>query len=197
MILTIRILILLLMMLLCGSVIAQTQPTPTKDDAGKWNEFNSAEGGFTVSFPGTPKADVTDLPSNAGPLKTHFFTVQADDMLFYISYADVGTSPKTDQERDMALNQIRDHAVGRHRLLSENTITFDGVVGRELLIHRENGLIMRGRYFYAKGRLYYVIITASPTVAFRNGEPSTNAADLTELFDTTSKRFFSSFKLTK
>ena len=189
--------ILFLMMLLCGSALAQTQSTPPKADAGKWKEFNSAAGNFTVSFPGTPKADVTELPSNAGPLKTHFFTVQAEDMLFYISYADVGGSPKTDQERDTALNQIRDHAVGQHRLLSENTITFDGVVGRELLIHRENGIIMRGRYFYAKGRLYYVIITASAMVAFRNGEPSTNAADLTELFDTSSKRFFDSFKLTK
>jgi hypothetical protein len=34
-------------------------------------------------------------------------------------------------------------------------------------------------------------------VAFRNGEPSTNPADLTELFETTSKRFFNSFKLAK
>jgi len=197
MILTIRTLILFLMMLLCGSVMAQTQPPATKDDASVWKEFSSAEGGFTVSLPGTPKADVTELNSNKGPLKTHFFTLEVDDLAFYISYADVSVSPKTAGEREAALDRIRDQVASRHRILNERIITLDGVVGRELLIRREIGLIMRGMFFYAKGRLYYLIITVPPTVAFRNGEPSTNQADLTELFETTSRRFFGSFKLTK
>ena len=185
------------MMLLCGSVIAQTQTAPPKDDASKWKEFNSAEGGFTVYFPGTPKADVTELDSNRGKLKTHFFTLEVDDLAFYISYADVPVSPRTQGEREAAIDRIRDQVAARHRILNERMITLDGAVGRELLIRREIGLIMRGIFFYAKGRLYYLIITVPPMVAFRNGEPSTNPADLTELFETTSRRFFGSFKLTK
>lgn len=183
------------MMLLCGSVIAQTQTAPPKDGASKWKEFNSAEGGFTVSFPGTPKTTVTDLDSNVGPVKTRLFTLEVDDLAFFISYAD--SAPPAPKERETTLDKIRDRAVARHRLLSENSITVEGIVGRELLIQREIGLIMRGRYFFAKGRLYYVIVTAPPMVAFRNGEPSTNAADITELFETSTKRFFNSFKLTK
>lgn len=195
MILTIRTVILFLMMLLCGSAIAQTRPAAPKDGASNWKEFNSTEGGFTVSFPGTPKTTVDDVDSNVGPVKTHVFTLEVDDLFFYVSYAD--SAAPTPKEREPTLDRIRDRAVARHRLLSENSITVDGIVGRELLIQREIGLIMRGRYFFAKGRLYFVIISAAPKFAFRNGEPSTNAADLTEHFDTTSKRFFNSFKLTK
>ncbi|HEU4435604.1 MAG TPA: hypothetical protein VFR51_19620 [Pyrinomonadaceae bacterium] len=189
---------LILITLLCGSAIAQTQQTPPKDDESKWKEFNSAEGGFTVSFPGSPKTTVTEVESDLGrPIKAHLFTLEFDDLGFFISFSDSG-APQTPTQREATLDQMRDRTLAkRHRLLSENSITVDGIVGRELLIQREIGLIMRGRYFFAKGRLYYVIITAPPKVAFRNGEPSANPADLAELFDTTSKRFFNSFKLTK
>ncbi len=187
--------ILFLMMLLCGGALAQTRPTAPKNDASNWKEFNSTEGGFTVSFPGTPKTTVDEVDSNVGPVKTHVFTLEVDDLFFYISYADsAAPAPK---EREPTFDRIRDRAVAGHRFLSENSITVDGIAGRELLIQREIDLIMRGRYFFAKGHLYFLIISARAKFAFRNGEPSTNTADLTERFDTTSKRFFNSFKLTK
>ena len=132
----------------------------------------------------------------AVPLKTHFFVVKTDSFQYYISYADFPQSPHTPAENKMALDQTRDRTAAKGRILSENDVTFDGIVGRELLLER-NGLIQKGRFFYAKVRFYLVILTAPPSVAFRDGKPSGNPVDRTELFETTSKKFFGSFKLTK
>jgi hypothetical protein len=186
---------LLLVALLCSNVIAQTRPAPV-DSASDWKEFSSAEGQFTVSLPGPPKADIATVGTPAGPLKSHFFVVETDKFLYYVSYVDLPAGPETPEENKAALDASRDRALANHRLISENDITLDGIVGRELLVDR-NGLILKGRFFYARQRLYHVILTAPPNIVFRDGNPSPNAKDRTELFEKTSARFFDSFKLTK
>lgn len=189
--------VILLVALICGAAVAQKQPVPVKEDeTSGWKQFSSAEGQFTVHLPGIPKEDIGTIGSTAGPLKTHFFVLKTDQFLYYISYADVSTFPKTPAENKIALAETRDRTAAKGTMLSENDVTFDGIVGKEVLVDRY-GLILKGRFFYAKGRLYHIILTAHPDVAFRDGKPSTNPADRTELFETASKRFFDSFKLTK
>jgi hypothetical protein len=189
--------VILLVALLCGTIMAQGQRAPAKEGtAREWKDFSSAEGQFTVCVPGTPAADIATVGTIFGPLKTHFFVVKTDPFLYYISYADLSVSPQTPAENKMALDQTRDRTAAKGRLVSENEVTFDGIVGREVLLTR-NDLIQKGRFFYAKERFYLVIFTAPMNVAFRDGKPSGNPADRTELFETASKRFFDSFKLTK
>jgi hypothetical protein len=192
-----KISLLLLVALLCSNVIAQERPAPAKDDnASDWKEFSSAEGEFKVSLPGTPKVDITTVGTPVGPLKSHFFVLETDKFLYYVAYVDLPAGPETPEENKEALDASRDRALANHRLIREDDITLDGIVGRELLVDR-NGLIMKGRFFYAKQRLYHVILTARPNVVFRDGKPSPNAKDRTELFENTSAKFFDSFKLTK
>ena len=189
--------VILLTALLCGTIMAQGQRAPAKEpNTSEWQEFSSAEGQFTVSVPGTPTADIATVGSIFGPLKTHFFVVQTDQFLYYISYADLSAAPHTPAESKIALDQTRDRTAAKGRLLSEHEVPFDGIVGREVLVNR-NDVIQKGRFFYAKERFYLVIFTAPLNVAFRDGKPSGNPADRTELFETASKRFFDSFKLTK
>lgn len=189
--------VILLVALLCGTMMAQGLPAPAKGgNTSECKDFSSAEGQFTVCVPGTPTADVGTVGTIFGPLKTHFFVVQTDNFQYYISYADLSVSPQTPAEIKMALDQTRDRTAAKGRMLSENSITFDGIVGREVLLER-NGLIQKGRFFFARERFYLVILTAPMNLAFRDGKPSGNPADRTELFETVSKRFFDSFKLTK
>ena len=177
--------------------MAQSPTAPAKkSNPDAWKEFSSVEGKFTVSLPGTPKADIATVGTTVGALKTYFFVLETDTFLYYISYADLPEPPKTPQEHKAALEETRDRAAAKRPILSENDITFVGVVGKELLVDR-NYMIQLGRFFYAKDRLYHLIINAPPDIAFRNGKASANAADRTELFAKTSKRFFDSFKLTK
>jgi len=188
---------ILLLALLCSSAMAQKRPAPVKDDnVSGWKEFSSAEGQFTVSLPGTPKADIVNVGTPFGPLKSHFFVLESDKFLYYVSYVDVPAGPQTPEENKAALDASRDRALANHRLISENDITLEGIVGRDLLVDR-NGLILKGRFFYARQRLYHVILTAPTNVVFRDGKPSANAKDRSDLFEKTSAKFFNSFKLTK
>jgi len=190
--------VILLVALLCGTTLAQKQPAPTKENnTSEWTEFSSAEGQFTVWLPGTPKVDIATVGTTVGPLKTHFFVIETEDrFLYYISYAVFCLYKQKPAENKIALDQTRDRAAAKGRIVSENDVTFDGIVGRELLMDRDSR-IQKGRFFYAKNRLYFVILTVPTDVAFRDGKPSANPADRTELFETVSKRFFDSFKLKK
>ena len=178
--------------------MAQTHSAPAKDDnASGGKQFSSVEGQFTVFLPGTPSADIADVGTPFGELKSHFFVLHTDSFLYYISYVDLPKGPQTPEEIKAALDASRDRALAKARLLSENDITLDGIAGRELLVVRDNRLIAKGRFFYAKQRLYHVILTAPLNVVFRDGTPSPNAIDRTELFEKTAAKFFDSFKLTK
>lgn len=188
--------VILLVTLLCSAIMAQEHSAPAKEGTSEWKDFTSAEGQFTVCIPGTPNPDVATVGTIAGPLPTHFFVVKTDYFLYYISYADFPMSPHTAAENRMALDQTRDRTAVKSRILNENDVTFDGIVGRELLLDR-NGLIQKGRFFFAKERFYLVILTAPTSVVFRDGKPSGNPADRTELFETASRKFFDSFKLKK
>jgi len=188
---------ILLVALLCGSAIAQKPPASAKDDkASGWLQFSSEEGQFTVLMPGTPSADIVTVGTPFGMLKSHFFVLGTGTILYYISYVDLPESPQTQEETKAALDKSRDRALAKSSLISENDITLDGIPGRELLLDRD-GMIQRGRIFYAKQRLYHVIITAPANVVFRDGKPSPHANDRTDLFEKSSAKFLDSFKLTK
>ena len=189
---------ILLVALFCSSVMAQTRPATAKNDkASGWKEFSSAEGQFTVSLPGTPMTDIASVGTPFGQLRSHFFVLETGTFLYYVSYVDLPAGPETPEETKAALDESRDRALAKHRLISEKDVTLDGIVGRELLVERDTGLILKGRFFYAKQRLYHVILTAPPNVVFLDGKPSPNAKDRTDLFEKTSAKFFDSFKLTK
>lgn len=86
--------------------MAQGQPAPAKEgNTSECNDFSSAEGQFTVCLPGTPTADVATVGTIAGPLKTHFFVVQTDQFLYYVSFANFPGSPQTPAENKLALDQ--------------------------------------------------------------------------------------------
>lgn len=189
--------VLLIIALFCSSVMAQKQTVPAKDDSESgWKLFSPDEGYFTVSLPGIPRADIAIVGTPFGPLKSHFFVLETDTFLFYISYVELRPGPQTPEENRAALDQSRDRALANHRLIKENEIMLDGIMGRELLVEK-NDRILKGRIFYARQRLYHVIVIAPSNVVFRDGTPSPDAKAQTELFEKTSAKFLDSFKLTK
>ena len=191
--------IALLIALLSGSVMAQDPHSPAKvqDVTTTSKEFKSVEGRFTVLFPGTPTLQETTANTAIGPLKTHIAILETASSVYYVSYTDLPAGLETPAEIKAGLDSSRDQAVANgNRLIVENDVTIAGVLGRELLMEK-NGLIMRARFFYLKQRLYQLIIGAPAVLVFRDGKPSSNPANRTELHETTSKTFFDSFKLTQ
>jgi hypothetical protein len=189
------------MTLLTSSVVAQKpspSPTPKIEDvvSPASKEFKSTDGGFTVVFPGTPKLEEATANTGIGPIRTRLAILETPSAVYYVSYVDLPAGLETPEEIRQGLDSSRDQAIaGGHRLISENEVTVAGVGGRELLMEK-NGLIIRARFFYLKQRLYQLIFGTRSVLAFRDGKSSPNPADRTELFETASKEFFESFKLT-
>ena len=190
---------ILLVALFCSCALAQRRSAPASDNnASDWKEFSSAEGQFTVSLPGTPKTDTNTVDTPIGQLKSRAFVLETDNFLYYVTYVDLPGGPETLEETKEALDASRDRAVAKHRLITEKDITLDGIAGRELLVERgDTGLILKNRFFYAKQRLYQLILTGRRNVVFVHGKPSPNEKDQTDLFQKTSAKFLDSFKLTK
>lgn len=192
---------IVLIALLACSVVAQTPPAAKESNPNSWREFKSVEGRFTVLLPGPSRPSHQDSTMNTpiGKIETHAFITDTDMALYFVSYADFppGSGPTTPEDNKTMLDTTRDHVVaGGTRLISESDVSIGGTTGRELLVAKEE-VIMRSRFFYVNERLYQLIISVSPTVAFRNGKPSAKVADRTDLFEKTSARFLDSFKLTK
>jgi hypothetical protein len=183
-----------------GVVVAQESPAPPAKahDPAAWKEFKSDEGHFTVSLPGTPTKRDNTLDTPLGPLATHSFILQTDQAAYYISYSEFPkVGPMTPQDHKEMLDSSRDRVIadGAH-LISETELLVGGRTGRELLVEK-NGMILLARFVYVNEKLYNVIIGAPVASAFRNGKPSANLADRTEVFHKTATKYFDSFKVTK
>jgi hypothetical protein len=192
-----RIASIFLVALLCGVVLAQDPPPPAKEYNPKaWTEFKSAEGRFSISFPGTPESAVRTADTSIGKLTSHLFFVKIERTIYYVSYLDYPEAPKTPEENKAILDRARDQLLANgERVISEKDMTIAGAAGRELFTEND-GTILRVRCFFLKERLYQIILGASPSVVYYNGKPSANGA-YTDFFEMISTRFFDSFKLTQ
>ena len=184
-----------LVVLLCGAVLAQDPPPPAKEyNLKAWSEFRSAEGRFSISFPGTPETGVRTFDTSRGKLSSHLFFVKNESIVYYVSYLDFPLAPKTPDENKAILDYARQQVVNDGTvLISETDMSIAGVAGRELFVEKE-GSIMRVRYFFLKERLYQMILLAPPNAVFSNGKPSANAAGRTQFFEMISQRFFDTFQ---
>lgn len=187
---------MLLVVLLCVFTICAAQKVEdVTTTVGK--VFKSTEGRYTVVFPGDPKIEQSKIDSAIGQLTTNIAILEKGALVYYVSYTDLPVGPETLDETRQALDGSRDALLaGGHRLISESEVVVAGISARELLMEKD-GLVMRGRVFYDKKRLYQLIYSAETALSFRNRKASANPADRTELFETSSMRFFDSFKLTK
>ena len=182
--------------LLCGAAQAQTRTNVVKESrASAWKEFNSKEGRFSISLPGAPTPSVRTRDTSIGKVTTHSFTLEGDLGIYYVAYVDFPVWPEAPDEIRAGLDSSRDQAVRGGQLISENDVWLGDVLGREILVKKDN-LILHARYFFTKGRLFQAILTTAPQIAFKEGEPSSNPSDLTDVYKSTAKRFFESFKLT-
>jgi hypothetical protein len=190
--------IIFLIALLCSVVAAQGPPPAVKEySENAWKEFKSAQGRFSIALPGTPKEEVGTQDTKSGKLTMHHFDLETDLGHYLLTYVDVPVSLTTPEDTKAALDSSRDQALANGaRLLLENDISLAGVVGRELLVE-QNGLILKARYFFVKGRLYQIMLVLRPNTVFSSGKPSANPASYTELFQMVSKKFFDSFKVTE
>jgi hypothetical protein len=186
--------------LVLHSALAQTpKPAPSpalpiENDPANWKQFTTAEGGFTISMPGVPTNAAIPVETEVGKIVMHANILNTRSGEYGASYADFPVRSDDPIVIRRLLDGGRDQVLQGSKLLNENEVNFEGIVGRELLLDKD-GLIARHRMLFVKGRLYVVILATSPAVAFKSGVASSNPGDRTDFYEMICSKFFGSFKI--
>lgn len=174
-------------------------PPPVAEyNPGAWKEFTSAEGGFSIHMPGTPKAETVEIDSPPGKVSFRTFGLKTDAGTYDVSYSDLPIYSEDPAHIDKGLDANRDELLKNTglKLLGEKAISFEGVPAREWLLVGSEGVIRR-RLIIVKDRLYALTFVTSPRVAFNSGRPSAEPSARTDFYEATAAKFFDSFKVTR
>lgn len=124
--------------------------------------FESPPGGFRVLFPGAVHEQVKTQPSRAGPIDSHVFNAETDEMGFLVSYADHSPEVVKAAKPRAQLTAARDAVVGKDgKLLSERALSLQGKPGLEFKFEKD-GLVATFRVFMVGRRLYQVMALGPP-----------------------------------
>jgi TonB family protein len=175
-------------------------PTPAIEyNERAWKEFSPPAGGFTVLMPGTPDLTTIEVETPVGKLPHARYAVITGTAAYLVSYTDHPYKSEDPEAVKRALDAGRDNVLAQDpgmnvKLLSEREIALEGHAGREWLFHG-NGFVLRARAYFVNGRIYQLVLSAPPNLAFKNGRPSADPQDRTEFYEMISARFLDSFKL--
>ena len=118
-----------LYLILVATILVGCQLTSSKT-------YTSDEGGFSVSFPGSPAQDAQNVNTPVGAIVMHTFLIEKSDYAYMVAYSDYPESLVSQTPADAILSGARDGAVAnvQGRLVSETFISLQGYLGREMLI---------------------------------------------------------------
>jgi len=140
-----------------------------------WVRFSSAEGHFSVLFPGKPAHETEAHELYAG----HSFTAETEWATYAVMYADFKAAIG---DPGGALDGARDVLLAGKELVSETEMKLNGYAGRELKVKSGGGMAVSVTRLYLVGnRLYNVTVVFAPAGTY-------DPAGV--------EKFFSSFKLT-
>jgi WD40 repeat protein len=129
---------------------APTPVPPTMIAADAWKPFTSREGGFTISFPGTPKESVAGLNG-----ENHLTIFRRGDNRFLVSYEDLPPEVAARGAKALYADIAAQFGEGKK---SQRDIELAGQPGLELVLKESYPLPGENvrRLFLVKGRAYEV-----------------------------------------
>lgn len=145
-----------------NSGISAAQAASSQSALATMQTFTSADGRFSIQFPGTPAQTSQDVTLKNGQVtKLYQFTAEDDNgnASYIVMYNDyppdaINTAPQN------FLMQRRDRAVAKKTLLSDAEISLSGVPGRAYTAS-DNEWQYDMRQFLSGVRFYQLIITTA------------------------------------
>jgi hypothetical protein len=145
-----------LMLALMGAVSAQAQ---------LWTEFRPEGGKFYVLMPGTPQTGLQPVPLPDGKsTQLHQGAIEADSVAYVATFVDYPDEIIRRAPPDTHLDNARNGTAKGHKLRSEKRLTIAKHPGREYIVDRSDGLVMKIRSFLVGNRLYQLIVVGNPGV---------------------------------
>ncbi len=184
----------------CLAQSGSPPPAAIEYNESAWKEFSSAAGRFKVLMPGTPDLTTIEVETAAGKLPHARYALITDTAAYIVSYTDNPYSSEDPALVKRALDSGRDNVLAQDpsmgmKLLSEKEVVLEGHAGREWLFH-SNDAVVRARAYFVNGRIYQLVHSGPPNLAFKNGRPSADPQDWTDFYENISTKFLDSFKLT-
>lgn len=142
-------------------------PRAVEETESAWKKLAPAGAGFTVLIPGTAAAQTSAVPTAAGELQNHIFTLETPLAAYIVSYVEF-PKPVTDPDQiKFLLDRGRDGGLkgGESTLRSEKEIKIDGYSGRELVMAMQGKLVGHARLYWVGRRLYQTVIVMNDTPA--------------------------------
>lgn len=166
--------------------------SPTETNPQAWKEYSSAEGGFSILFPGTPGENTQLLDAAPGvQFKLRIHSLKTPSVECSVMYADY---PIPVGDPAVAKGVLDNGARGavesvNSELLELKEIALDGHPGRYLKERMPQGEIMRVKIILVGQRMYQIAITTP--------REEGAAAEAVKQHDAVADKFLNSFKLLK
>lgn len=172
-------------------LLPQSKTAQTETSSQAWKEYSSAEGGFSILFPGEPSQEtqlIDAAPGTQFKLRIHKLKTLAEYSVMYADY------PIPVGDPAVAKNVLDNGAKGavasvNSELLELKEITLYGYPGRYLKERMPSGEIMRVKMLLVGQRMYQVAITTPR----EEGTP----AEIVKSYEMMADKFLNSFRLLK
>jgi hypothetical protein len=130
------------------------------DKLKEFEEYYSADGRFSVLFPGEPKESLQSVRTAAGQINLVMLTAGSKTSGFAVGYTDYPRNVVESSDPEEMLDGARDGAVRNvgGRLIDETPLDFHGHPAREIRVEAPKKTSIRSRLILIENRLYQLVV---------------------------------------
>ena len=137
-----------LALLFAGAAIAQG-----------WTAFSPEGGRYRIDMPAQPKVETAPISWGGEKLTMTEATVRLPAAVYLVSYVDYPDRVAMAGSSDVMLDKVRNGMASGSTLSGERKIASGRAAGREFTIIQANGVANAVRLFWARNRLYQLMVT--------------------------------------
>jgi hypothetical protein len=147
-----------------AAAFAEDQPAPQTEAVGpQWTEFQSAERGFAVTFPGTPKFASGPVEGQNPLLQYDFQVSLGEDTVYSVVVFEYPQGKGPSSDNDTYVKFVNAYAKGSEtRLRKRGAATIAGYSGFEAISDDRKGKLSHLIDVVPSGDRIYMLVTAGP-----------------------------------
>lgn len=154
-----------------------------------WQRFTSAEGSFSILFPGQPKH--TTQVENDGPVSitTHRILFVSRHASYEARFVDLPYQVDSPEKVKGVFDAIRTDLIAstKGQPLSESDITIAGHPGKQTVWKTQDGMLLKAEYLLSGNRVFWLLFGVT--------EDNNLPAEIREFRESIAKKFFDSFTI--
>ena len=129
--------------------------------AQHWEEFISAEGGFSVLMPEKPNSSTVNVDTPKGPRESHSFSYSDNNLTDYlVAYSKFREAKTREVDYDELFDKIQKGILiaDPGTVRSKIALTLDGNPGREVMIEHPDGSVKIHRFYFVGDYFYQLSV---------------------------------------